>query len=110
VDDEVTAPLKAELDSRSKQASRLGADREAISQLCNDRENMRLRMADMASWCQTVAANIEQVSYDQKRLALDAYGVQVQLWAKGDRDPQWEITAFPEILLRSSCSLSKSQI
>jgi len=102
-DDEVTAPLEAELGSLARQATRLRTEREAIKHLCQEREAMRERLADMASWCKTVAANVDRLTYDQKRLALDAFGVQVRLWAKGDRIPQWEITALPEILSQSSC-------
>ena len=42
------------------------------------------------AWCRTVAENIQELTYDQKRLALDALGVRVTVWRKGDRAPRIE--------------------
>ena len=45
-----------------------------------------------SQWCRTVADHLGALIYEQKRLALDALGIQVQLW-KADHTPRFQITA-----------------
>jgi len=54
------------------------------------RRQGRERLAQLESWCRTVADNIKDLTYDQKRLALDALGVRVTVWRRDDRAPRIE--------------------
>jgi site-specific DNA recombinase len=50
------------------------------------------QLAELEAWCRQVAANVEGLSFAERRLALDALGLSVQVWPK-DRTPRYEITA-----------------
>ena len=58
-------------------------------------------MATLADWCQTVAANLDTLIYDEKRLALNALGVQVRVRREnaaaedGNSLPRWEFAMRP---------------
>lgn len=68
------------------------AEREAILRRQNAWQAAQERMGDITQWCRTVAGNLGTLSYQEKRLALDALGVQVQLW-RVDHTPRYEIRA-----------------
>jgi site-specific DNA recombinase len=50
------------------------------------------RLEDLEAWCRSVAANLGDLAYDQKRLALDALGVRVFVW-RADHTPRYTIEA-----------------
>ena len=52
-------------------------------------------MGDIEVWCHTVA-NLATLTYDDKRIALDALGVQVRLWPKG-HEPRFDMTAAIDV-------------
>jgi hypothetical protein len=58
-------------------------------------------MRTLGEWCGTVAANLDALSYDEKRLAIAALGVRVQAYRLGTADadgaphPRWELTMAP---------------
>ena len=52
----------------------------------------RERIASTKTWCRKVGARLDQMTYDQKRTALDALGVQVRVW-KSRHDSRYLITA-----------------
>jgi hypothetical protein len=52
----------------------------------------RERIVSIKTWCRKVGARLDQMTYDQKRTALDALGVQVRVW-KSSHDPRYLITA-----------------
>lgn len=52
------------------------------------RQQARGRLDELKAWCHTVAANLVDLSYVQKRLALDALGVRVTTWRKDDGPPK----------------------
>jgi hypothetical protein len=67
---------------------------------------------------QQVGANIERLTYDEKRLALTSLGVEVRIFKHGATDAsgqpldRWEMTMQPapsaeSIVLRASCSASE---
>lgn len=51
------------------------------------------RIGELDAWVANVAANLDALTYDEKRLALDALNVQVKLWPT-DHDPRYEVSAF----------------
>ena len=52
----------------------------------------RERMADLEAWCRNVADKLGHLTYEQKRLALDALGVRVIVW-RSDHSPRYRIEA-----------------
>ena len=97
----VTALVQAELQSLGAQARDLQAERDALQ---DAREGWRMaqgRLDDLEAWCRNVAANLQEMTYDQKRLALDALSVTAKLWSR-DHAPRYEIAA--EIVTRSTCA------
>ena len=43
------------------------------------------------AWCRNVAANLRILSYDDKRIALGAMGLEARVWAT-NHTPRFEIT------------------
>ena len=90
-DEDAAAPVVAQLRSLAEQKRQLEAER---NQLGARREQWRLaegRLTDLTAWCRNVAANLSEMTYDQKRFALAALGVQARVW-KRDHDPRYMIT------------------
>jgi site-specific DNA recombinase len=50
------------------------------------------RIEDLQHWCRRVAANLAALTYQEKRLALDALGVAARVWRTG-HDPRYKIRA-----------------
>ena len=49
-------------------------------------------MADLELWCRNVAERLDGLAYEQKRMALDALGVRVEVW-RSDHEPRYRIEA-----------------
>lgn len=52
----------------------------------------RDQLDEIAGWCRTVAGRLEDLTYAQKRLVLEALGVQVKVWP-ANHTPRWQIEA-----------------
>ena len=50
------------------------------------------RLAELELWRATVAANMGDMTYQQKRLAFDALGVTARVY-RADHEPRYEIEA-----------------
>jgi site-specific DNA recombinase len=114
VDDaEAAAPLIAELKALAERKKATEAERNTLRQRISDAEADATKVRDLAAWCQTVASNLDTLTYDERRLALTALGVQVRVWRPGTVSsdgvplPRWEIEMKPApssepIVLRST--------
>jgi site-specific DNA recombinase len=100
-DDEAAAPLIAELKALGERKKAAQRDRDNLARRIADAEADRARVRSVADWCATVATNVDRLTYDEKRLALQALGAQVRVWREGAvRDdgtpqPRWELTLRP---------------
>ena len=60
-----------------------------------------MKVRGLTAWCQTVAANLDTLTYDERRLALTALGVQVRVWqvgatgSDGESLPRWQVEMKP---------------
>jgi site-specific DNA recombinase len=90
LDADSAADVRTMLAEKGQRLKELEAEREIVMNQREVRKQARSRLADLESWCQTVAANLRDLTFDQKRLALDALGVRVQVWRKDDRAPRIE--------------------
>jgi hypothetical protein len=68
----------------------LEAERNKILGQRDARRQARSRLAELESWIETVAANLGELTHDERRLAVDALGVRVLVWRKDDRSPKVE--------------------
>ena len=102
-DAEAASPLVSELKALAERKKAAEAERDTLRRRIADRDVETERVATLAEWCQTVAANLDSVSYDEKRLALTALGVKVRVYKQGSVDldgnplPRWEITMRPAL-------------
>jgi site-specific DNA recombinase len=110
-DDDVAAPLLAELKSLAAQKTDALQQRDALERRMTDRADEDARVASLAAWCSRVGVNLEAMSYDQKRLALEAFDVKVRIYKQGAIDadgnplPRWDMSMRPgtgELVVNSS--------
>jgi hypothetical protein len=97
-DDAVAAPLIAEL--RSLAARKTAAEHELFTtaQRIADRAAEDAKVQSLTAWCQRVGANLDRLTYTERRLALEALGVQVRIYStripdeNGEPYPRWTVT------------------
>ena len=97
-DDAVAAPLIAEL--RSLAARKTAAEHELLTaeRRIADRAAEDARVQSLTAWCQRVGANLDRLNYNERRLALEALGVQVMVYSdrasdqNGETHPRWTMT------------------
>jgi site-specific DNA recombinase len=100
-DDAAAAPLLAELKALAASKTTLEQERDVLQRRLDDERADAAKMAGVREWCQRVNANLDRLSYDEKRLALEALGVEVLCWrkdaidARGNPLPRWEIIMRP---------------
>ena len=102
VDDaETAAPLYAELKRLADEKQQGARDHHALQQRIADAKADEAKLQTLADWCARVSANLEELTYDEKRLALEALGVQVRVWRKGAVDEhgqpmgRWALSFHP---------------
>jgi cell division septum initiation protein DivIVA len=97
-DNAVAAPLVAEL--RSLAGRKTAAEQELLSteQRIADRTAEDAKVRSLTAWCQRVGANLDRLNYTERRLALEALGVQVRIYSNripdenGDSYSRWIVT------------------
>jgi site-specific DNA recombinase len=100
-DDAVAALLLVELKALAEQRVATERERDEMRRRIADRQAEDARVLSLADWCATVNANLETLTYDEKRLALGWLGVQVRVYRPGATDdsgtslPRWEVTMAP---------------
>ena len=74
------------------QRDQLAAERETILARSRSWQETQRRLGDVQAWCHAVAASLGELTYSEKRLALNALGVQAKVW-RTDHEPRYEIRA-----------------
>jgi hypothetical protein len=74
------------------------AERTQLEHECRSWERSQHQLEDLEYWCRAQAANLQTVTYEQKRLALWALDVRVRVWAT-DHFPRHVITVSFDGLL-----------
>jgi hypothetical protein len=104
-DDDAMAPLLVELTALAARKTAAAAERDALRRRIADDEEEAARVRTLTEWCQTVSINLDRLSYAEKRLALDALGVRVDVWRTdaegegGEPLPRWSVTLTPQAVL-----------
>jgi site-specific DNA recombinase len=112
-DEGVATIVTTELNALVKERRQLLAEQAEAQARHTEWEASQVQLMALEEWCQRVAENLDEFSYDQKRMTLDALGVQVRLFHT-DHDPRYEITAAvplePDIVstASSACAASAS--
>lgn len=88
---EAAAPLVRQIEALGAQIAQLKQQREHILERRRGWETAQDRLADLESWCRQVAGRVDTLTYEQRRLALEALGVEVRVFPKG-HDPRYCIT------------------
>jgi site-specific DNA recombinase len=93
-DPDAAAPLVSELRNISTRMRALDVERASILERRASWEYAQEHLAELQDWCSHVAERITQLTWAQKRNALDVLGVKVRLFRKNDPDnPRYIITA-----------------
>ncbi len=82
-DGEASAPLLALLAQLAPQAREAQAELEALEAERQEWAQAQTHLARVLAWCQTVAANLDTLTYAEKRTALDVLAVSVQVYPPG---------------------------
>ena len=85
----VARVVSEKLAALERQRESLLIERDAILARQRAWQEARARLGELTAWCQNVSRKLDTLTYDEKRLALDALGVTVKVWAKG-HNPRWE--------------------
>jgi site-specific DNA recombinase len=88
----VAALVTEKLAALEKQRQQLLGEREQVLRRYQAWQMARERLADLEAHCASIAQKLDSLDYDQKRLALDALGVEVTVWRTGEF-PRYEIEA-----------------
>ncbi len=97
-EDDAAAPLVARLAALANQRRQLRAERQSIHDRRQSWVAAEANLDSVERWCQRVAANLSDLTYQQKRMALDALGFEVRLF-RADHRPRYVIAAMlrPEV-------------
>jgi site-specific DNA recombinase len=88
--------VRAKLTSLQAEHERLQADRAAMLSVRTAWQHAREQLGGLEQWCRKVAAKLDRLTYEEKRLALEALAVRVRVWRPG-HEPHFEILATPEL-------------
>jgi site-specific DNA recombinase len=96
LDEEAARPVMVELGALAQQARQLHAERDRLRAQQGAWQATQTRLDDLAAWCQNVAANLDALDHAERRLAVEALDLCVQVYPpKRPRqpEPRWQITA-----------------
>ena len=82
-DDDVAALLMTDLHALAANKKTAERERDDLQRRIADEDADATRLRNLSEWCQTVAANLGTLTYNEKRLALDGLGVTVRVWRPG---------------------------
>lgn len=91
-DPDAAAPLLVRLERLADQKRNLLSERARLLEQQVAWEAQQTELDSLEEWCSTVSANLEELTYQQKRLALDVLGFKVTVY-KADHTPRWQVTA-----------------
>jgi site-specific DNA recombinase len=100
-DDDTAAPLFAELKSLAARKKAAESERDALQTRVADTAADAARLSSLSEWCSRVHANLDTLSYDEKRMAMEALGVNVRVYRPGTTDAEgrpyarWVLTVAP---------------
>ena len=91
-DDEGVGPLVAQLEELNQRVKKLDEERRVVEQRRVSWEQAQKQLENLEAWRQRVAKNLDTLTYEGRRRALDALGIHVTLYS-ADHEPRYIITA-----------------
>ncbi|MDP9375378.1 MAG: recombinase family protein, partial [Chloroflexota bacterium] len=91
-DADAAAPLVAQIKALGERKRALAGERAGILARRADWQAAQDRLRALEDWCRVVAANVDDLTYAERREMLAALGVQVRVWPSGHA-PRYEIRA-----------------
>lgn len=101
--EDAAEPLIARLEQLAERKRGLVEERERIERNRQAWQQAQANLDSIEEWCATVTFNLEAMTYEQRRLALDVLGFRAAIYRK-DHSPRYVITAEidSQVLSRSS--------
>jgi site-specific DNA recombinase len=96
LDPDSAEAVRRQLAATSKQLKVVEVERDALLAAQERAVDHQVRLASLEEYRQRVAANLAEFTWQNKRLALDAYEVQVFVW-DARHTPRWQIEATPQL-------------
>jgi hypothetical protein len=100
-DDDAAAPLVAELKALAIRKTAVEHERNALKQRLADAASEAAHLRTVTQWCDAVTTKLQVLTFEEKRLALTALGVDVRVWREGAVDdagqplPRWSMSIQP---------------
>src|SRR5262245_50427408 len=85
--------VTGEMNRLSERLTKADAAREALRVRIAERERVRSRAAHAVDYCRRVARNVEEATYANKRLALEALNARVRVWGT-DHEPRFDLAVW----------------
>lgn len=93
-EDDAVSALAEKIDQLTKERDQLLTERAALLKRREAWEAAGQQMRDLVAWCELVASRLKTFSWQERRLALDALGVRIEVFPKGHEQGQrYTITA-----------------
>ena len=106
-DDEAAAPFLVEIEALTNQMRALREERERLEAQRAGWEEAQGRLDDLTDWCRVQSANLSTLTYLDRRLAIEALGVEARVWAT-DHTPRYEIILNLDVLDQRGASGPRS--
>lgn len=93
-DDQVSAPLFAELRLLGSEAGALRIEQDQLLARAAAHDADTQTLDNVMVWCQRVSRNLPTLTYQEKRLVMEALGVSVRVF-RANHEPRWQISMAP---------------
>lgn len=97
LDADSASMVREQLAGLSAQRRTLEAERAELVHREVERQTQRDRLTELTAACQLVASNLNNLTYEQKRLAVQAFDVQVKVY-KDNHEPRYEVVPGPSFV------------
>lgn len=97
-DEDAAAPVCEALRNLGERRKALEEERAVLERRATTAAEDRERFAAFGAWAQRVSANLDTLSYEEQRLALEALAVSVDVFPVHDSEhPRWRVTMRPAL-------------
>jgi site-specific DNA recombinase len=95
-DEEIAAPVRDELGLLGERRKSLEAELGALTQRAASILDDKSRLIAFSEWAHRISVNLDHLTYDERRMALEALAVSVDVFQVDDADhPRWRVTMRP---------------
>jgi site-specific DNA recombinase len=91
-DEHVAGLVATQMSQLAERGRWLGAQRAAVLGRHATALAARGRVLGLTVWCRRLGRRLDELGYAEKRVAVEAFGVEVRVW-RADHAPRWTLTA-----------------